>query len=141
MRINFVLAASLSLFAACTTDEMSTTDGGTNTTGASAIVTAVRPSKLQMTQPDAAALCTPLEHLPTNLELQQSLGDCVYTSIGILCRPLSVAAEAAPIGDLELAQVWTSTPCEHGFFVGNLETGEITCQPEKTTQARPLCLH
>ncbi len=141
MRINLVLAASLSLFAACTTEEMSSTDGGAVTTGAAAIVKAVQPSKLQMTQPDAAALCLPVEHLPTSLELQQELGDCVRTSIGVLCRPLSVAA-AGPIGgDLELAQVWTSTPCEHGFIVGNFDTGEITCQPETTTQARPLCLH
>ncbi len=140
MRINFVLAASLSLLAACT-DEMSTPDAGTATANGSAIVTAVRPSKLQMTQPAAAALCTPLEHLPTSLELQDELGDCVRTSIGLLCRPLSVAAGAAPIGDLELAQVWTSTSCEHGFVVGNFDTGEISCQPTTSTEARPLCLH
>jgi len=144
MRNNTMLLLSVSLFTACTDAPAPTSD--TTADGSLAnIVNGLRPVSAHQPQPVAVATCAVNTHLPTAVNVQEALGDCVATSRGWLCAPLSIRANETAFGDLELAQVWTSTSCElpaqqSGFFVASFETGEIQCVSATLAAARPLCV-
>lgn len=140
MRIHMLLLVSASLVTACTDAPAPTSDVGTHP-ALTAIAAGLRPTTVQVGQPQAIERCGLTTHLPTAVSVQQALGDCVATSRGWLCAPLSVHASETSFGDLELAQVWTSTPCEaSGFFVASFDTGEIRCVEASQTAAQTLCV-
>jgi len=140
MRINLLLVvASASLFTACLDAAPSPA-----AKAFTSIATGIHPTSVLHPQPAAVAMCGRDLHLPTAVSVQDALGDCVATSRGWLCAPLALPA-GPNTGDLELAQVWTSTPCDlpaqqAGFFVASFETGEIQCMAAQVSGAQTLCV-
>jgi hypothetical protein len=139
MKIINLLLGSLVALSACT-------DGSETDTAKAGVapITAVSPTSKQLPQSDAVKLCATAEHAPTLTELQQgTFSECRATSIGFSCVPSAIQlVDAADIVD---GRVWSGSPCvtqsaEHGFFVGDLGTGEITCTLASLPAAQPLCV-
>jgi hypothetical protein len=144
MRIHLFAAASLSLFAACT--DMSAEEEEGTSARPDVISNAHLPTRMQLQQTEAAQSCQPREHLATSSELMQVLGQCVSTHFGFQCHPLDGDSLSQLKGlSLDGVGVWSSTVCARGdhspgFYVANLDTGEVTCQSPQSF-AQPICLH
>jgi len=99
-------------------------------------------------QADAAALCEPGLHLPTDAELRELLGDCVETRYGWQCTPCRAGNCDERFGDdLTVLQhhIWSSTPCtisgdRRGAYYADLALGQVVCAAAADAEALPLCV-